>query len=288
MFEDKSSAKKKIQQDKHTVLEGYVTEDIFRKQFLAESPNTYTRGWWSAVANGQRFFFLVSEQKNDVDCDVMLKISGSSPCWRVYKDGKNWRFRSGDTILDLPHFLKRYHIKKIGRPASTCEGVKNKERQDRCLNYLENNNMLRDIAIERDFGNFVLSSFFQYAVNIDFFAHVSDERLCAIEVKYKYGMPSGEFGMNIGQYQFLKELNLLGFEIYNIVLWNSTGNTNLSVFDFLDQPDIEKKWLCNHMEEFPDREVHTAPSKTEVYGRNGQKFHKLNRNEFEYEIPLLE
>ena len=287
MFEDNASAKNKIQRDKHTVLEGYVTEELFRKQFLSVSSDAYTRGWWSAVANGQRFFFLVSEQKNDVDCKVMLRISGSYPCWRVYKNGKNWRFRSGDTVLDFPHFLKRYQIKKIARPASTCEEVKNKDRQERCLNYFEHNNMLRNIAVERDFANFVLSSFFQYAVNIDFFA-ISDEQLCAIEVKYKYGMPSGEFGMNVGQYQFLKEMNLLGFEIYNILLWNSTGNKNLSVFDFLDQPDIEKKWLCNHMEEFPDREVHTAPSKTEVYGRNGQKFHKLDRHEFKYEIPFLE
>ena len=46
MFEDAFFAKRQILKDKHTPLEGYVTEYLYENQFLARKPHQYTSEWW--------------------------------------------------------------------------------------------------------------------------------------------------------------------------------------------------------------------------------------------------
>lgn len=86
MENKKSYPEWKLSKVKHTILEGYVTEHIFEKQFLKLTPEKFTSGWWSAIINDQRFFFLVSKTLNDVDRRVVEILSQKYPCWRVYYD----------------------------------------------------------------------------------------------------------------------------------------------------------------------------------------------------------
>ena len=75
MENKKSYPEWKLSKVKHTILEGYVTEHIFEKQFLKLTPEKFTSGWWSAIINDQRFFFLVSKTLNDVDRRVVEILS---------------------------------------------------------------------------------------------------------------------------------------------------------------------------------------------------------------------
>ena len=65
MFAFPYYARKQILRDKHTLLEGYVTEYLYKTQFLESRPQNYTCGWWSAEVGGQRFFFVVKEKLSE-------------------------------------------------------------------------------------------------------------------------------------------------------------------------------------------------------------------------------
>ncbi len=46
-----------ITQLKHdTLLEGYITEELFKRQFLENKHPSYTTGWWSATIHNKRYF----------------------------------------------------------------------------------------------------------------------------------------------------------------------------------------------------------------------------------------
>ena len=112
MENKKSYPEWKLSKVKHTILEGYVTEHIFEKQFLKLTPEKFTRGWWSAIINDQRFFFLVSKPLNDVDRRVVEILSQKYPCWRVYYDNETWNFSTGNADLTQHQFLEKYKIGK--------------------------------------------------------------------------------------------------------------------------------------------------------------------------------
>ena len=241
MFSDKLSAKEQILQDKHTLLEGYVVEYLYRKQFLSSGNTEYTSGWWFAHGIGQPdFFFVVTEKPNKVDREIINVLSSQFNVLTAYPEGESWYFHQDGIKMDMKQFSVRYDL-KIRSLEKADENVRDGQRQQKCLSFFETHDMLRKVAIERNFADSILSSYFSSPVNIDCFIRKRNGKLCVIEIKFKNETSRGSFGVNQGQYQLFKKLSAMGFEIQNWILYKKQyNNKNVSVFDFLNQPG--KKW----------------------------------------------
>lgn len=286
MFEDAFFAKRQILKDKHTLLEGYVTEYLYENQFLARKPDQYTSGWWSAEVGGKRFFFVVKEKLNDVDCAVMRILSRQFICWRAFPQKEKWLFHNGDTHLDMSQFLAQFHLRKRGNSKLAEKETRDSVRQKRCVDFFERHQLLQKIAVERYFANDFLSVFFYSLVNIDYFVLRNNGQLTAIEVKFKFESENGKFGVNSGQYNLFTLLENNGFEVQHWILYNWTKDKELSIFGFLDE-DMEKYWLYGQIRTDVPRVKKTAPKETSVHGSKSQGFYEFDKNEFEDSKPLL-
>lgn len=302
MFEDPARAKSQILKDKHTLLEGYVTEYLYERQFLWQSPEQYTRGWWAAEKFlqeskfHQRFFFVVKEELNDVDRAVMQKLSRwNFPCWWVCPSGDTWCFKHGDRTLTTQQFFEEYKEYGLDEEDSTsvANSVRDPERQNRCIAFFEKHGLVREIATERYFADDFLSVHFDSLVNIDFFKQTDDGQLRAIEVKFKFESRNGTFGINWGQYFLFEQLRRLGIPVEHWILYNSLGRSDAkkkgqkdcSIFTFLTQSG-EKYWLSGYIHTNGPRKDGTAPAETSVTGKREQRYYEFDKREFNQKTPL--
>ena len=66
MAADSFNPIEQLKRDKHTLLEGYVTEHLFKKQFLAgRTIEEYSHGWWTGMLRGKRFLFILKDNLNN-------------------------------------------------------------------------------------------------------------------------------------------------------------------------------------------------------------------------------
>ena len=288
MFSDELSAKEQILQDKHTLLEGYVVEYLYRKQFLSSGDTEYTSGWWFAYRTGQPgFFFVVTENPNKVDREIIDVLSSQFNVLTAYPEGESWYFYQDGTRLSMNQFLAKFDLKISTASFVAKQNVRNIQRQQKCLSFFESHDMLRKVAIERNFADSVLSPCFTSLLNIDCFIRRHNGKLCVIEIKFKNETARGTFGINRGQYQLFKKLASMGFEIQNWILFKKQYNKkDISIFDFLRQPG--KKWWRLGMidTENSGNQEKTAPEETSVAGNRQQTYVEFDASEFEYKAPL--
>lgn len=285
MFENISDAEKQILRDKHSLLEGYVAEYYFKQQFLYNHDN-FTNGWWSAVRGKQRFFFLVKNKINKVDYMVLNIIRPFHECWIVYPKGSIWVFTNGSTEYDESEFLDLNSLTPVRQGFVAADSVKNVTRQKRCIDFFKEKDIIRGIAMERNFADDFLSIYFDNMLNIDYITVNSAGRLCVIEVKYKYETRTGHFGINAGQVQLFNILESIGFEIHHMILYNHTKDKNLSIFSFLELDD-DKYWLYGRLHDFSSRVIKSAPKETSFSGRNVQQYCQLDMREMSRRISLV-
>lgn len=286
MFTFPYYAKKQILRDKHTLLEGYVTEYLYKTQFLESRPQNYTSGWWSAEVEGQRFFFVVKDKLSDLDSQIIKKLSNTYPCWRVYPHWNTWYFYSGDLKVSMNQFIRKYHLQLIGKYQPATRETRDAARQNRCVEFFQAQRILRQIAIERHFADSFLTNYFRSLVNVDFFVLRNNGNLSAIEVKFKFESRNGKFGINDGQFRLFELLEQEGIEIQHWILYNWTHDKELSVFGFLELECVEKYWLRGKIETSSRRCRKTAPEVTSVYGMKRQKYYEFDKSEFSYAAPL--
>ena len=289
MFEEAACAERQLRRDKHTLLEGYVTEYLFERQLLLPQPDCYASGWWSAVVRGQRYFFLVSDYLNAVDRSVLDTLSPRFPCYRAYPRGDTWYFYENGEGEGIPmeQFLVRCQLSAIRPALEAAAGVRDPERQNRCIHFFASHGLLQKIAIERHFADSFLSVYFDAMVNVDFFTLRRNGRLSAAEVKFKYESASGKFGINVGQFQLFSLLEGLGVQIQHWILYNAARDKSLSIFGFLERPDLDRCWRYGLIPTDRMRERKVAPSETSVSGQNKQPYYELDQGELTGERPLL-
>lgn len=286
MFESTDDARKQILRDKHTLLEGYVSEYYFEQQFLRNKESGYTNGWWSAVRDNRRFFFLVKEKMNRVDEKVFMLLNRQYECWVAYPKGCEWFFFDGNRELKADGFLQNYGFNAIRNELAATEDTRNIERQNQCLSFFEKKEIIHKIAIERNFADDFLTTYFQSMVNIDFITENSAGILCVMEVKFKYENRAGNFGINAGQVQMFAILESIGFEIHHMILYNHTKDKDLSVFGFLEL-DADKYWLYGKLSGFSDRRACRAPKETSVDGRSMQTYYSFGMKELSRRYKLV-
>lgn len=286
VFETIEEAKRQILRDKHTLLEGYVSEYLFEQQFFNAGDIHYTNGWWSAMRGNHRYFFLVKSEMNVVDQRVFNILSQQYECWVAYPEGNDWKFSNGNARISEADFIREHSFSIIRTELAATTDTRNTERQNRCVAFFEEKNIIRKIAIERNFADDFLTKYFNSMVNIDYISQNATGNLCVMEVKFKYENRAGNFGINAGQVLMFSILEELGFEIHHMILYNHTKNKDLSVFGFLDLPD-DKFWLYGQLSGFADRRMSVAPRETSVDGRSEQSYYSFGRNELSRRFSLV-
>lgn len=284
MFESIEDAKKQILRDKHTLLEGYVTEYFFEQQFLKEKVQKYTNGWWFALRGDTRFFFLVKEKMNNVDKKVFNLLKSQYECWVAYPKDDKWFFNDGTVEYDEIAFLKRFSIIALRNKLSATSNTKNTIRQNQCVNFFVENNVINKIAIERNFADDFLTVYFNSMVNIDYITENTVGRLCVIEVKFKYEDRAGNFGINAGQVLMFRILEDMGFEIHHMILYNHMKDKDLSIFGFLKLDSSKRFWLYGKLTGFLDRKRSIAIKETSVDGKSEQAYYPFGKKEISYKI----
>lgn len=272
-FDDEVLAVNQLMNDKHTLLEGYVTEHLFYLQFLSESNTPYSNGWWMTSLNGIRLFFIVKEQLTDFERELIAEIPLPHQCWQVYLTGNEFCFARNNEILTQEQFINRFNLREIRKPMVATEYTRNRTRQENAVDFFKKNKIVKKIATERFFANNFLTVYFNSMINIDFFTKSNGE-LNVIEVKYKYESYDGYFGINTGQMEMFRFFMSLDFNVYHFILYNHTKDKDISIFGFLELPD-EKNWYQARINDTKAHGIGLAPEMTSVSGGFSQTYYKI-------------
>lgn len=276
IFDDSTRAIQQLKNDKHTLLEGYVTEYLFEEQFLANKDTLYTKGWWMVNANERNIFFIVKDILNDLDVEIINKIKLPDECWQVNLVGYKWIFIKDNLKLELNGFLKLTGLKALRTNLIASNETRNVERQKNSIDFFVQKNLIKKIATERLFANNFLTVYFKGMVNIDCFTKSKNGFLNVIEIKYKYESRDNCFGINVGQMNMFKYFYELGFKINHFILYNHKKDMNISIFGFLKLTD-KKYWLFGTLEKLNENEIGIAPERTSVSGGFKQPYYKLKK-----------
>lgn len=278
MICDRDSAINQLKRDKHTLLEGYVTEFLFERQFLKSRSGRYTHGWWSGIINGERFFFVLKEQLSSLDQEVLTVLNTNYNCWQaIYKNGE-WIFGKDEMWYSQSEFLNKFNLVKRQAAVHATSDTTDIDRQNKCIDFFDANSIIICTAIERNFADDFLSVYFKGILNVDYFTKNKEGNLCVVEVKFKNESYDGVFGINIGEVALFTELRRMGFKVIHTILYKNRENKEMSIFDYLNSNTIEHAWYIGVFDEKDLDAPAVAPSKTSVDGKKNQYFYKLKKS----------
>ena len=281
IFDDDKNAVKQLLKDKHTLLEGYITEHLFYNQFLKNNTIPSTDGWWTTEYKNNKLFFIVKEELCPLDEEIINLISPQHECWHVYLQQDKFIFKNNNIKLFEEDFVSKYELFKIRNPMTASKETRNFNRQKQSINFFRENKILGKIAIERKFANNFLTVYFRGMINIDMFTK-KNEQINVIEIKYKYESKDGYFGVNTGQMKMFEFFMRLNFNVHHFVLYNFTRDMTLSIFGFLrlnSEPPNIKEWYFKklNVEEVYNEGI--APEMTSVSGNFRQTYFKIPKRE---------
>lgn len=289
IINNKQEAIAQLKHDKHTLLEGYVTEYLFNKQFLVSMGDKYSHGWWSGTLSEKRFFFVIKDKLTTLDMEILSLLNTKYDCWQVDYSSEKWAFIKNGESLQLDEFISRYNLTRQQMAVEATVDTTNIDRQEKCISFFGKCGTLTEIAVERNFADNILSVYFKGTLNIDFFTKNRDGKICIIEVKFKSESYDGVFGINVGEVAMFKELREFGFLVVLTILYKNRLNKDMSIFDYLENNEIDHSW---YIKDFIEDDLDTpgvAPAKTSVDGKKMQGFYKLNMNKIiqeKYKKPL--
>lgn len=281
IFDDDKIAIKQLLNDKHTLLEGYITEQLFYNQFLKNNTTPNTDGWWTTEYKNVKLFFVVKEKLNSLDKEIIMRIPPQHQCWQVYLEQDKFIFEKENIKLSEEDFINRFKLPQIRKPMVASDETRDSERQNQSIEFFEQNKILKKIATERKFANNFLTVYFKGMINIDMFTK-KNEQINVIEIKYKYESRDGHFGVNTGQMKMFEFFMRINFNVHHFVLYNFTRDMHLSIFGFLklnlEFPN-EKEWYFKklNLEEVYNESI--APEMTSVSGRFRQAYYKIPKKE---------
>lgn len=168
-------------------------------------------------------------------------------------------------------FKDRYHLRHKRSAFAVDDKFNKKDRQQRCIEFFEENGTLIETAEERAFADDFLCVYFHSTVNIDYFIWNS-VKLSLVEVKYKFETADNTIGLNSGAAQLFCYLEKRGIPIYNAILYNSTKNKNISVFELLDKTKGYVVWKMALLHDPSKYAENDAPEYTSIDGKKTQKY----------------
>lgn len=275
--------------DKETILEGYVSEYLFEKQFLDNKNKDYTHGIWIAQLfkdkknndEAANFFFIFKQELSNFDKKLLSNtdLKKSFMCFHAYEKDNQWWFSDGVKTFNQKEFLQRIKNNRIPKPIDEHEHEHQMtNRKEKCIDFFEEQNILLKIANERHFANDFLSVYFDSVVNIDYLACGDGGELDIYEVKFKNESKAGYFGINVGQQKVLKRLSCCNFNIYYVVLYKDKKYSSFHIFDYINASDVPKKWYIGKIDIDNYVGHGTAPDDTSINGDHPQSHYNYDKS----------
>lgn len=292
-FSSQERAVQQVVRDKDTILEGYVTEFLFAKQFLSGRQGSYTQGWWHSNDRGRRYFFVVKPVLNDIDVSFAKVVLQTAEVWQAWiTDNGTWMLKQFLDSSATPELTESQFVAKCGVDSFrsgllATSSVRDETRQNKCIAFFKKHDILTKVATERCFADDFLFKHFRSAVNVDFITVNKSGALCVLEVKFKFETRAGKFGVDSGQYHMLTELMGLGLQIHHIVLYNFTKKKDLTIFGFLATNHPSRHWKMCQLRPGHSAYETVAPSYTSIDGRKLQPYFALDGSVFERTVPFL-
>lgn len=277
--------KKELSIDKHTVLEGYITEYLYKKQFLANNPNAYTTGWWFVSGNegkSQTMMFVLKNNPSALDKSIadILRSDYEIRQLKMYLNNSRQATNTHKESNDINIFFKSRGIYEKQQHGSPAKGIDTK-RQAICIKKLMDLNLLEETYCSRRIAH-LLSKYFYTVINFDFFCRATNGTIYNVEVKFKDDFPYGNkryFGLNIGESKLFSKLNELGIPTLNVILYKNPYYHDDSIFQFLDR-DIDHSWYRSIFNPAFLEGVANANAKTSLEGKRRQTYYRISREHF--------
>jgi len=273
-FDNLECIHKQLMNDKNNLLEGYITEHLFETQFLNEK---HTDGWWVAFYNNTKIFFILKNDLNILDREIIDKVSQRYDCWQVYLINSTFVFAepsSSGLVYTEPQFNEKYDLHQIRRPMVANSDLRDEQRQKRAIDFL--GDKIEKIVVSRYFANNFLTCFFNAITNIDFFVKTGS-RINVMEVKYKFESKNGSFGLSMSERSVFKDLAELDFQIYYFILYNHKREKD-GILAFIKHED--KKWICRNITQIERFRIAKsyAPCKTSIDGNTLHQYIEISYN----------
>ena len=240
--------RKKLGNRSSKIVGGYVTENLFVKNFVKRDV-LYTKSWWfSKTKRDKVFWFVEKECLSELDYEIVKLLQEKGyQCYQLFKASDVWNIVQIGTEISwsIDEFVNKNNLQMISKVKREADGSDDEVKQlKRCIDYYKKINLLSDIERSINIEDLFLNKYF-YTSNIDLFVGIKRENtivpMC-LEIKFKDEFLVGNvpyFGMDC--YQLEQEYSILeyaGMKLFNVILYNDSRNkarkTTTNIFDYLN------------------------------------------------------
>ncbi|QJW92473.1 hypothetical protein HNV11_23670 (plasmid) [Spirosoma taeanense] len=275
-----------LSRDKHTRIEGLVTEALFYDEIIKGQFKKCTSGFWFK-RDGNRFkvtkVLVSSADLRQIDYDILnyFLLKGLS-CYVVWfvPDQREFFYVKyvGQTInFESEHSKYPKNPKKALIPKETDRDCK---RHQQASEYLERSGFLYKSAVERMFVNCWLGDVFLW--DVDYIA-VYKDHLVAFEVKQKYPTRMGTYGLNTGLVYLFSFLESVGIAVIHVVLRKPTRDFNIPAIDLYTKPEYRAltDWVAiRFKDEVLTKSQSKAPAFTSIGGGQALDYYHVDAERF--------
>ncbi|WP_421085617.1 hypothetical protein ACN5XJ_26565 (plasmid) [Priestia sp. MF3] len=310
-FDSTDEMKRFLKRDKHKLLEGMVAEELFKQDILKKDKieNRTSKGWWAIedpLNRSEYMLFHVTEDRpNKYDIEIYeLLLELDILVTHVILQKNNFYFLEiNKQILksqlkeeDYVHeylFLVNYGLIKYRSIHLAEREHRDPFLQDRAIQFIEKQGILKEVAIQRYFVNHFLTVHFEgFPINLDGLMRAR-KGLTVFEVKFKFPFPDDlnnyYYGVNKGQVKLFKWLLQSNIHIYHYIAKNPGNKKTIGIFEVLSTSELKQNfyWEASFLNTSDlDNKDFIAPKETSIAGDKPVYFKPISAEGFEKDSPV--
>jgi hypothetical protein len=287
LIRDEEAQRNVLRHDKTQKLEGVCAELCFQEHLLHPSFETYSAGWWfQSTGDSYRVIKLCVQGINELnilDHQILMHLHERGlHCYVVEFDRTEGNFYgSAFKGQELSEYVRQWpKIRSLHSPKKTVLNTPvGDSRKEEAIKQIEQKGLLYDTAVERLFANFHLKP---PTWDIDFFAF-HNGRLIGFEMKQKYPIRNGNFGLNTGLVNLFRYLADKEVEVAHVILTKPIWDDSYPALHLYSDDKLRQKclWIgALFGSEMHSKKTYTAPSKTSYGGNSQLNYHNIAVREF--------
>lgn len=255
MFENIEDARKMLRSRTSKIMGGYITEALFIELYANKHPDrAYSKGWWGGIEktnNATLTFFVVKNELNDLDYEVIRRLENSGYLWKqVALINDELYIKDRDSEMTLEEFIvsRGMTYDRKNNPLNCREVIDTK--LENCISVYEERGLLQEIATSIYIEDLFLNHYYTIS-NIDLICQDEAGKPVYAEIKFKnefYKIANNKkqfvFGIDKFQYDYLFDAFLKSdMKVENVILYNdikTVHNVDTTlIFDFLREKNYQ-------------------------------------------------
>ncbi|WP_299707379.1 hypothetical protein [uncultured Pontibacter sp.] len=287
LIRDEEAQRNVLRHDKTQKLEGICAELCFQEHLLHSSFEAYSAGWWfQSSGDSYRVIKLCVQGINELtvlDHQIIMHLHERGlRCYVVEFARTEGNFYGSAFIgQELSEFVRQWPKTRSLHPPKKAvlpTPIGDLRKED-AIRHILHKGLLFETAVERLFANFHLSP---PTWDIDYFAF-HNGRLIGFEMKQKYPIRNGNFGLNTGLVNLFRYLAGKDVEVAHVILTKPIWDDSYPAIHLYSDKELKQKclWLgALFGSEMHSEKTYTAPSKTSYGGNSLLNYHNIAVREF--------